>query len=140
MRRLALIFMLMSFLVLGLNVFVDPASLLSAERDEDVTSDEQKIAELISKGRNVVVPREKIGFDERQYKVFLIEIGQPHIESLIFGSSRIRYLSQRLFTERPHFVDAINAATLEDLLVFTFFREKTYRYQKKVYISRSTRG
>ena len=72
MRRLALIFTLMSFLVLGLNVFVDPASLLSAEHDEDVTSDEQKIAELISKGRNVVVPREKIGFDERQSKVILI--------------------------------------------------------------------
>ena len=42
MRRLALIFMLMSFLVLGLNVFVDPANLLSAERDEDVTSDNKK--------------------------------------------------------------------------------------------------
>lgn len=131
MKRLTLIFTVMSFLVLSLNVFVDPANLLRTEHDDITVSDEQKIAELISKGHNVVVPREKIGFDERRSKIFLMEIGQPHIQSLVFGSSRIRYLSQRLFRESPHFVDAINAATLEDLLVFTFFREKNLSLPKK---------
>ena len=136
MRRLALIFTLMSFLVLGLNVFVDPASLLSAEYDEDVTSDEQKIAELISKGHNVVVPKRKLVLTRGDPKFFDGDRATKY-SKFNFWELKGKYLTQRLFKESPHFVDAVNAATLEDLLVFTFFLRKLIA-PKKVYISRST--
>ena len=124
MRRIVVIFLLLNLIMLATNVWLDPGSVLQSIKSKSVVSDEQKIANILAQGDHAWVPRAKIGFDERRSKIFFLEAQQQSPKSLIFGSSRVRYFSGKAFREKPHFVDALNAATLEDLLVLTFVRAK----------------
>ena len=118
--------------VLGVNIYIDPAYLL---KKNAVESDEKTIANILLEGKHVLVPTEKIGFDERVSRKHLLEQKKTKDSSVIFGSSRVRYFSNVAFDDKTHFVDALNASTLEDLLVFTYLREKSNLTPKRLVIA-----
>ena len=128
MKKLVFICTSIVCIILGLNLIIDPAHLLKQ-------SDETRIAEILLSDQQAVVPREKFNFDERLSRRILLEQRSKIDRSVIFGSSRVRYFSKKAFNDELHFVDAVNAATLEDLLVFSHLRVLNKQMPKKLYIA-----
>jgi hypothetical protein len=131
-KRITLLFLTMLCLIFFVNLIIDPARLI---KFNNYVADEKKIAEILLTGNNAGIPVEKIGFDERLFRKFIFEKKRKLDESVIFGSSRVRYLSSKAFNNEFHYVDAMNAATLEDLLVFSYLRKKFGLLPKKLYIA-----
>lgn len=132
MIRLLCVFFLALLSVVALNFYVDPAHLIKSGA---LGSDEFKIARILLDGKQAVVPKERIGFDERLTRRIFFARKKKSDSSVIFGSSRVRYFSGAAFNESNHFVDATNTATLEDLLVFTYLREQSHLLPKQLVIS-----
>jgi hypothetical protein len=133
MKKLVLICASMLCIILTLNISIDPAHLLKPAVGQ---SDEARIASILLAHQQAVVPRERIGFDERISRQLLLEQRPISDRSVIFGSSRVRYFSKKAFDEELHFVDAVNAATLEDLLVFSYLRVlRSEQLPKKLFIA-----
>jgi hypothetical protein len=131
MKKLALIYASIFLIIFIINIYIDPSHLI---KRESRLNDEKRIADILLAGGNAGVPKEKIGFDERLSRAILLKKKSAD-DSVIFGSSRVRYFSSQAFDEEKHFVDAMNAATLEDLLVFTYLREKYNLLPKRLYIA-----
>ena len=119
-------------IILGINLSFDPAHLL---KPHALQSDEARIVSILLADQQAVVPRERIGFDERISRKMLLEQRSQSDKTVIFGSSRVRYFSTKAFDDDMHFVDAVNAATLEDLLVFSYLRVLHKQLPKKLYIA-----
>lgn len=132
MKKLAFICTSIVCIILGINLITDPVHLLKPDSRQ---SDEARIAGILLADLQAVVPREKIGFDERVSRQMFLEQRSKSDRSVIFGSSRVRYFSKKAFDDELHFVDAVNAATLEDLLVVTFLRDQQKQIPKKMYIA-----
>ena len=132
MKQLAFIFSSMVCIILGVNLSIDPANLLNLDARR---SDEVRIVRILMADQQAVVPKEKLGFDERVSRLMLLEQRSKADRSVIFGSSRVRYFSKVAFNDELHFVDAVNAATLEDLLVFSYLRAQHKQLPKKLYIA-----
>lgn len=132
MSRLYCVFLLALLTIVTLNLYVDPAHLIKSGARG---SDEFKIAQIVLGGKHAVVQKDRIGFDERLTRRIIFEGRKKADSSVIFGSSRVRYFSGAAFNELSHFVDATNAATLEDLLVFTYFRQQFHLLPKRLYIA-----
>lgn len=132
MKKLALICTSIVCTILGVNLSIDPVHLLKPDARQ---SDEARIAGILLDDLQAVVPREKIGFDERVSRQMFLEQRSKTDRSVIFGSSRVRYFSKKAFDDELHFVDAVNAATLEDLLVVTYLRDQQKQIPKKMYIA-----
>lgn len=132
MKKLAFICTSIVCIILGINLSIDPVHLLKTDVRQ---SDEARIAGILLADQQAVVPREKIGFDERISRKMFLEQRSKTDRSVIFGSSRVRYFSKKAFDDELHFVDAVNAATLEDLLVVTYLRDQQKQLPKKMYIA-----
>ncbi len=132
MRRFIYTVALTLFIIMGVNVSIDPAHLI---KSDSLQSDEAHIAEILLTKQQAFVPREKIGFDERIARKLFLEHKADADSSVIFGSSRVRYFSKKAFDDEHHFVDAVNAATLEDLVVNTYLRQKHKLLPKKMFIA-----
>ena len=132
MKKLAFICTSIVCIILGINLSTDPVHLLKPDARQ---SDEARIARILLADQQAVVPLEKIGFDERVSRQMFLEQRSKTDHSVIFGSSRVRYFSKKAFDEELHFVDAVNAATLEDLLVVTYLRDQQKQMPKKMYIA-----
>lgn len=132
MKQLAFIYASIFCIVLSANLSIDPAHLLKPASGQ---SDEPHIAEILLADQQAVVPREKIGFDERKSRQMFLEHKVETDLSIIFGSSRVRYFSKKAFDDERHFVDAVNAATLEDLLVVSYLRDQHKLLPKKLFIA-----
>lgn len=132
MKKLVFICTSIVCIILGVNLSIDPVHLL---KPNDRQSDEARIARILLTDQQAVVPREKIGFDERVSRQMFLEQRSKTDRSVIFGSSRVRYFSKKAFDDELHFVDAVNAATLEDLLVVTYLRDQHKQIPKKMYIA-----
>jgi hypothetical protein len=132
MKRFFSIFIFTLLIVFIVNVYVDPAHLL---KKGELQSDELKIAQILLEGKQAVVQKERIGFDERVARKIYLEHKNAHDSSVIFGSSRVRYFSAAAFNDKLHFVDALNATTLEDILVLSYIRDKAQLIPNRVVIS-----
>jgi hypothetical protein len=132
MKQLVIISVSILCIILGINMSFDPANLLKHDARQ---SDETKIVSILLADQHAVVPRDRIGFNERISRQILLEQRRKSDRSVIFGSSRVRYFSSRAFDDDMHFVDAVNAATLEDLLVFSYLRVLHKQLPKKLYIA-----
>ena len=132
MKKLVFICTSIVCIILGINLSIDPANLLKPDARQ---SDEARIVRILLADQQAVVPIEKIGFDERMSRKMFLEQKSKAYRSVIFGSSRVRYFSKKAFDEELHFVDAVNAATLEDLLVVTYLRDQYKQMPKKMYIA-----
>ncbi len=132
MKQLAFIYASIIIIILSVNLAVDPAHLL---RPTARHNEEERIAKILLAKQQAVVPNVKIGFDERISRQTLLTQKSEVDHSVIFGSSRVRYFSKIALENEHHFVDAMNAATLEDLLVFSYLREKHRLLPKKLYIA-----
>lgn len=132
MKKLFFICVSIVCIILGVNLSIDSANLLKPYARQ---GDEAEIARILLANQQAVVPRDKIGFDERLSRKIFLEQRSKSDRSVIFGSSRVRYFSKEAFEDELHFVDAVNAATLEDLLVLSHLRVKHKQLPKKLYIA-----
>jgi hypothetical protein len=133
MKQLLVICASILCIILGINLSIDPAHL---HKPGSGQSDEARIASILLADQQAVVPRERIGFDERISRQMLLEQRAKTDRSVIFGSSRVRYFSTKAFDDELHFVDAVNAATLEDLLVFSYLRVlRSKQLPKNLYVA-----
>lgn len=132
MKKLFFICVSIVCIILGVNLSIDSANLLKPYARQ---GDEAEIARILLANQQAVVPRDKIGFDERLSRKIFLEQRSKSDRSVIFGSSRVRYFSKEAFEDELHFVDAVNAATLEDLLVLSHLRVKHKQLPKKAVYS-----
>lgn len=132
MKKLSFICISIVCIILGINLSIDPGHLLKPDARQ---SDEARIAGILLANQQAVVPSEKIGFDERVARQMFFEQRSKTDSSVIFGSSRVRYFSKKALNNETHFVDAMNASTLEDLAVLTYLRDKYQQLPKKIYIA-----
>ena len=97
-------------LVLGVNLFVDPAHLFNSEAYVG------RVAAILLKGKNVAGLS---NYDERLLQKIVIENRENEIDTIVMGSSRAMILSNDLLHDGSFFNHAVSGATIEDYVAIT---------------------
>jgi len=134
--RYFFISLLISFsLIASVNFNIDPASIFD-KGNLDNREMESQAASIWLNGKSFAIKNQFINeFDERYFRSLFLGKSDLKPSSVTFGSSRVRYFNRSILDDSESFIDAVHAASLEDLAVFYHLRKSKNTLPEKLYIA-----